>query len=64
MRRSVHLSSHVKRDVLCTCKCGSYMGMGGLEEKPVLVTSCCGANTSIPNAFTFLGLFNIVLKGS
>jgi hypothetical protein len=35
------------------------MGMGALEARHVLVTSCCDGNTSIPNAFTILGMFNI-----
>jgi len=61
----VTIACQVLSGMYCvTCKCGNYMGMGGLEAKPVLVTSCCGANTSIPNAFTILGLFNIVLMGS
>jgi hypothetical protein len=38
--------------------------MGGLEARLVLVTSCFDGNTSIPNAFTFLGMFNIFQENS
>ncbi len=33
------------------------------EERPILVTSCRSDNTSAPNAFTILGLFNIFRPG-
>jgi hypothetical protein len=50
-----------------TCKYESYGkedgggGGGGLEGRPILVRSCCGDYTSVPNTFTILGLFNIFL---
>jgi hypothetical protein len=40
------------------------MGMGGLEASPILAMSCCDGNTSILNAFTILGMFNIFQENS
>jgi hypothetical protein len=39
-------------------------GWGGLEARPILVTSCCNGNTFVPNAFTILGMFNIFQENS